>query len=135
MPCQYIGNQETGNLGARRGKAIILKTMKTIDDIWALLAPEGEYKRRRGACERLWQGYEPGRQEAIYARIEGKLQRGEYVSENPYFAIEDNAREIRPRRETMSYADYYAKFGTTEERDGWKMVNPTGNKVMYVKGG
>ena len=28
--------------------------MKTIDDIWALLAPEGEYKRRRGACERLW---------------------------------------------------------------------------------
>ena len=133
MPCQYIGNQETGNLGARRGKAIILKTMKTIDDIWALLAPEGEYKRRRGACERLWQGYEAGRQEAIYEKIAGKIARGEFVNQNPYFAIEDNARETRPRRQEMSYNDYYAKYGTTEEKDGWKMVNPTGNKVEYVK--
>ena len=57
--------------------------MKTIDDIWALLAPEGEFKRRRGACERLWQGYEPGRQEAIYERIAGKLRRGEFVNQNP----------------------------------------------------
>ena len=24
-------------------------------------------------------------------------------------------------------------FGTTEERDGWKQVNPTGQKVIYVK--
>ena len=106
--------------------------MILFDDIWALLAPEGEYKRRRGACERLWQGYEPGRQEAIYARIEGKLAKGEYVSENPYFAIEDNAKAVK-RQLTMSYADYYAKYGTTEEREGWKMVNPTGNKVIYVK--
>ena len=44
--------------------------------IWALLAPEGEYKRRRGACERLWQSYELGRQEAIYAYIYG-LSHGE----------------------------------------------------------
>lgn len=58
--------------------------MKTFEEIWALLAPEGEYKRRRGACERLWQGYEPGRQEAIYTRIAGKLARGEFVIENPY---------------------------------------------------
>ena len=104
--------------------------------IWALLAPEGEYKRRRGACERLWQSYEPGRQEAIYARIEGKIARGEFVNQNPYFAIEDNALEARrPQTQTMSYDDYYKQFGTTEERDGWKMQNPTGNKVIYVKAG
>ena len=108
--------------------------MKTIDDIWALLAPEGEYKRRRGVCERLWSSYEPGRQEAIYERISGKLRRGEFVNKNPYFAIEDNAIEAhQPRRLEMSYANYYAKYGTTEERDGWKMANPTGNKVIYVK--
>jgi hypothetical protein len=106
--------------------------MILFDDIWALLSPEGEYKRRRGACERLWQGYEPGRQEAIYARIEEKLAKGEYVSENPYFAIEDNAKAVKQQL-TMSYAGYYAKYGTTEERDGWKMMNPTGNKVIYVK--
>ena len=107
--------------------------MKTFEEIWALLAPEGEYKRRRGACERLWQGYEAGRQEAIYEKIAGKLARGEYVNQNPYFAIEDNAREGKPRKLVMSYADYYAKYGTTEERDGWKMANPTGQKVIYVK--
>ena len=107
--------------------------MRSFEEIWALLKPEGEYKRRRGACVRLWQGYEPGRQEAIYARIEGKLARGEFVNENPYFAIEDNAKEIKKRKLVMSYADYYAKYGTTEERDGWKMANPTGNKVIYVK--
>jgi hypothetical protein len=37
------------------------------------------------------------------------------------------------RRETLSYAAYYAKYGTTEERDGWHMENPTGNRVIYVK--
>ena len=57
--------------------------MKTIDDIWALLAPEGEFKRRL----------------------------------------------------EMSYDAYYGKYGTTEERDGWKMENPTGRQVIYVKAG
>ena len=108
--------------------------MKTIDDIWQLLNPQGEFKRRRGACERIWQGYGQARQEEIYSIIEGKLQRGEFVNENPYFAIEDNAKQ-RQRQQILSYADYYAKFGTTEEQDGWKMANPTGEKVIYVKQG
>ena len=34
-----------------------------------------------------------------------------------------------------AFADYYARYGTTEERDGWHMANPTGNKVIYVKAG
>ena len=58
MPCQYI------RLGLARQ---IKEIMKTIDDIWRLLNPQGEYKRRRGACERLWQGYSEARQEEIYA--------------------------------------------------------------------
>ena len=109
--------------------------MKTFEDIWELLAPVGEFKRRQGACERLWDGYEPDVQEAIYDRIAGKLQRGEFVNENPYFAIEDNARQPRKVQLVMSYADYYARYGTTEPRDGWHMENPTGNKVIYVKAG
>ena len=27
----------------------------------------------------------------------------------------------------------YARYHTTEPRDGWQMANPTGNKVIYVK--
>ena len=41
--------------------------------------------------------------------------------------------ESMPQREILSFNDYYAKYGTTEERDGWKMANPTGQKVIYVK--
>ena len=114
------------------GEANLGKTMKTINDIWQLLNPQGEFKRRRGACERLWQGYGLARQEEIYAIIAGKFQRGEDVNENPYFAIEDNAPKA-PRRQTLSFNDYYTRYGTTEERDGWKMENPTGNQVIYVK--
>ena len=33
----------------------------------------------------------------------------------------------------MSFNDYYAKYGTTEERDGWHQENPTGQRVIYVK--
>ena len=109
------------------------KMENTFETIWQLLNPQGEFKRRRGACERLWQGYEAARQETIYKKIAGKLQRGEFVHHNPYFAIEDNAMESMPQREILSFNDYYAKYGTTEERDGWKMANPTGNKVIYVK--
>ena len=101
------------------------------EEIWALLAPQGEYKRRRGCSERLWQGYEPARQEEIYKNIAGKLQRGEFVNPNPYFAIEDNAAQKRPQ--TLSFSDYYNRYGTTDETDGWHMANPTGNKVIYVK--
>ena len=52
---------------------------------------------------------------------------------NPYYFLAD----FRVRRaQKMSYADYYAKYGTTEERDGWKMVKPqkAGDPpVYYVK--
>lgn len=98
--------------------------------IWTLLNPQGEFKRRRGACERLWQGYSPAKQEAIFGIIKGKIQRGEFVNENPYFAIEDNT----PKRQILSYTEYYAKFGTTEEQGGWRKVFlPEQQKTIYVK--
>ena len=34
---------------------------------------------------------------------------------------------------TLSFNEYYKLYGTTAERDGWKMTNPTGNQIMYVK--
>ena len=38
-----------------------------------------------------------------------------------------------PRQQTLSFSDYYNRYGTTDETDGWHMANPTGNKVIYVK--
>lgn len=130
MPCLAINIYSIGMAGWRGN----FKIMKTFEEIWALLSPQGEFKRRRGACERLWQGYEPGRQEAIYNTIAGKLQRGEFVNQNPYFAIEDNTQEARPRLQTLSYADYFARFGTTEEQGGWRRrFLPEEHKTVYVK--
>ena len=110
------------------------KMENTFEALWQLLNPQGEFKRRRGACERLWQGYEAARQERIYSVIKGKLERGEFVNQNPYFAIDDNAQECKPRRQqTLTFAEYYKQYGTTEEQGGWHMENPTGQQVIYVK--
>ena len=57
-----------------------------------------------------------------------------FVDYNPYFAIMKNS-QLMSQRQEMSFNDYYAKYGTTEPRDGWHMENPTGNQVIYVKAG
>ena len=69
--------------------------------MWALLKPQGEYKRRRRGCERLWD-----------------------------VALQQKRKQPP---QVLSYAAYYARYHTTEERDGWKMENPTGQQVIYVR--
>jgi len=109
--------------------------MCSFQRIWALLKPQGEYKRRYRACERLWTGYAPEMQQRIFQLLEAAQQRGDWINPNPYFAIEDVAlkEQRKPRQQTLSYADYYARYHTTEPCDGWHMANPTGNKVIYIK--
>ena len=106
--------------------------MKTFIDIWELLSPKVEYANRRRACYELWNKLPENRQDALYETIRDKLSKGKFVDYNPLFAMKNNSQQPF-RRQVLSYADYYAKFGTTEERDGWKMENPTGNKVIFVK--
>ena len=93
---------------------------------WEKIGGDIHFANRKAAAETEWAKH-PDKHQAIILWLE---QHGTYPQRNPYFFIQDF--KIRPVR-TMSYADYYAKYGTTEERDGWKMVNPTGNKVIYVK--
>ena len=47
-----------------------------------------------------------------------------------FFFVQDYGR---PRTQTLSFNEYYKLYGTTAERDGWKMTNPTGNQIMYVR--
>lgn len=105
--------------------------MKTFDEIWALLQPKRNYDPLRGKCRLLWNSFSPELQQLIYDRIEEKKNRKEFVDYNPLFAIEKNSAPPKPQ--ILSFDDYYKLFGTTKERDGWKMVNPTGQKVIYVK--
>ena len=33
----------------------------------------------------------------------------------------------------LTMDEYYQRFGTTEVQEGWRMENPTGEKMVYVK--
>jgi len=94
---------------------------------WTLFQPDKEYESRRVAAEREWDKCSPNKQQAIIAWLE---THGRYKGRNPYFFIQD----FKPRQLTMSFADYYAKYDTTEERDGWtKQFLPDQQKTIYVK--
>jgi len=93
---------------------------------WNLIGGDVNFSDRKTASANLW-ALHPEKHEAI---IEWLQAHGRYLNRNPYFFILD-FQVKRPR--TMTYADYYARYGTTEERDGWHMANPTGNKVIYIK--
>ena len=92
-----------------------------------LFQPDEEFRSRLGAAQRLWDQSSPAKQSAIIAWLK---QHGRYKGRNPYFFILDFQTK---RRETLTFAQYYAKYGTTEEQGGWKMENPTGQQVIYVK--
>lgn len=104
--------------------------MKTFNEIWQLLSPKIEFANRKRACYEFWCKLTENQQDTLYDVISEKLSKGKFVDYNPLFALQNNSQ---PCQQTLSFADYYAKYGTTEERDGWKMENPTGRKVIYVK--
>lgn len=106
--------------------------MDSFDLIWQLLNPQAQYANRKRACYNLWQSFSEDKKKAVFNAIKDKKKKGLFVDYNPYFAIMKNS-QLMSQRQVLSYADYYARFGTTEERDGWHMENPTGNKVIYVK--
>ena len=105
--------------------------MKTFNELWTLLAPKIEYEQLKGKCRDLWNSFSSDKQDYVYSRIEEKKKRKEFVDYNPLLALKRTYSAPKPQ--IMSFNDYYTIFGTTEERDGWKMENPTGNKVIYVK--
>ena len=107
--------------------------MYTFYEIWTLLEPKAEYTNLINKCKELWESFSLDKQQEIFLKIEKKKLEKKFVDYNPLLAIRNNAIERPTRQQTLSYADYYAKFGTTEERDGWHMANPTGNKVIYIK--
>ena len=101
--------------------------MDNFEIFWELFDPDPEFNNRKRACRQLWE--QKGRQQqAIVDALRSGKQRS---SRNPYYFLAD-FRE-RPQQ-TLSYADYYAKFGTTEEVEGWKrQFIPEQQKTIYVK--
>ena len=108
--------------------------MYTFFEIWTLLEPKAEYANLINKCKELWGSLSADERQKVYLKIEKKKLEKKFVDYNPLLALRNNIE--RPKqRQVMSFADYYAKYGTTSETDGWHMQNPTGNKVIYVKKG
>ena len=92
-----------------------------------LFQPDKEFENRLGAAQREWERCSPHKQQAIIAWLE---THGRYPGRNPYFFIQD----FQPQQMQMSYADYYRRYGTTEEQDGWhRQFLPEKQTTIYVK--
>ena len=99
------------------------------EQYWTLIGGDVNFADRKTAAEGAWNRCAPDKQQAIMAWLQ---IHGRYPGRNPYFFILDFQAK---RRQKLTFEQYYAKYGTTKERDGWKMVNPTGQQVVYVKVG
>lgn len=100
----------------------------SFENFWELFNPDPEFANRRAATNLQWDLCPDAKKEAIIkALTDGKPK----SSRNPYFYVQDF--RVRPKQ-ILSYADYYAKFGTTEEQGGWQRVFlPEQHKTIYVK--
>lgn len=101
--------------------------MEEFNLFWDLFNPDETFYNRRTVTWIEWQKRTEKTRKAI---IEWLQHNKPTQGRNPYFFVQD-FRE--PRQQTLSFRDYYARYGTTEPRDGWIMQNPTGQQVIYVK--
>ena len=107
--------------------------MTSFNFLWNLIANNGSVADTyKAECARVWNEYSLDQQREIYRSIRDKLRAGKFVNYNPVKAIKENAPKA-PRTQTLTFKEYYARYGTTLEQDGWRMTNPTGQQVIYVK--
>ena len=107
--------------------------MTSFDFLWLLLESHGVVERYKAEAAQLWETYTLEQQRAIYRSIRDKLRAGRFVHYNPVKAVRENAPKQRPLQ-TLSYADYYRRYGTTLETDGWqRRFLPEKQTTIYVK--
>lgn len=81
-------------------------------------------------CLRLWESFSTQQQQQIYDTIRNKLQSGKFVHYDPVKAIRENT----PKVQIISADEYYRRYGTQANQDGWRRVFiPEQQKTIYVK--
>ena len=99
--------------------------------IWQTLYNHGASAKKEEGTRRFWATLTPQQQEQVFTTITQKLREDKFVNFDPIRAIRENLRSAR--QQVLTFTEYYQRYGTTAETDGWRMTNPTGNKVIYVK--
>ena len=108
--------------------------MLNFASIWDLVKNHGgvaEFYKMEAA--QLWNSYSDEQREHIYRSVENKLMNGRFVHYNPVKAFQENAPKA-PRTIIISADEYYRRYGTQENRDGWvRTFLPDQHKTIYVK--
>ena len=101
------------------------------NDFWPLVENHGSVASfHKNECEYLWRTLTPEKQEAVYASIKRKLNSGLFVHYDPAKAIRDNL----PKVQIISGDEYYRRYETQTEQNGWKRTFlPDQQKTIYVK--
>ena len=99
------------------------------NEFWEAYQPDLiRFPNRKEATLGVWNKRSPAAQKAMLDYVKDK---GAPKWKNPYFFVIDFPE---PRRQTLSYADYDARYGTTEETDGWhRQFLPDQQKTIYIK--
>ena len=105
----------------------------TFVHICKLLTDHGIVPDEIHDAEEEWNKYSLDQQRAIYRAIRDKIRAGKFVNYHPVLAIRENAPKA-PRIIVISAADYYRKYGTQANQDGWvRKFLPDQHKTIYVK--
>ena len=105
----------------------------TFVHICRLLVSHGMVPSEIHDAEEEWNKYDLAQQRIIYRTIRDKIREGKFVNYHPVLAIRDNAPKA-PRIQIISADEYYRRYGTQTEHDGWKRTFlPDQQKTIYVK--
>ena len=107
--------------------------MTSFDFLWKLLDEHGVIERYKGDCFDLWITLTLDQQRATYRSIRDKIRAGQFVNYHPVKAVRDNIPKP-PKYKILSYADYYARYRTDLEKDGWRRVfQAEKQRTIFVK--
>ena len=109
--------------------------MITFEELWTPLYEHGASAKKEEGTRRFWEGLRPEQQELVFTTITRRLEERKFVQYDPIRAIKEALQSRKKEQQTLSFNEYYERYHTTEEMDGWKMENPTGQQVVYVKAG
>ena len=105
----------------------------TFVHICKLLTDHGIVPDEIHDAEEEWNKYSLDQQRAIYRAIRDKIRAGKFVNYHPVLAIKENAPRA-PRIIVISAAEYYRKYGTQANQDGWvRKFLPDQQRTIYVK--
>ena len=107
--------------------------MTSFDFLWQMLDEHGVIERYKGECFDLWNTFTLDQQRLIYKAIRDKLKAGQFVNYHPVKAVRDNIPKP-PKYKILSYNEYYERYRTDLEQDGWHRVyQPEKQRTIYVK--